>query len=181
MSSSSSSSLLSGGDIYEWKRSEVNVVAFYGVPLSKDYLTAIFMKKLLPLALKDSNVKERLDGILGCFDEDGNFDEEIPHFNSLLSDQEGVFDECIDLRIIGTEHRFFVVMGQEFNIFNSGKKHKPSEKSGILEDKPDEKEVKKYNVLMKELGLKPEKVRPVVFVTVESQSCGYLYERDGDE
>lgn len=181
MSSSSSSSLLSKADIYEWKNSEVNVVTFYGVPISKDYLTTIFMKKLLTLALKNESFKKRLDWILGCFGEDGNFNEENLSLSSLLSDQEGVFDECIDLRIIGTEHRFFVVMGQEFKIFNSGKKHKPSEKSGILEDKPDEKEVKKYNVLMKELGLKPEKARPVVFVTVESQSCGYLYERDGDE
>ena len=179
-SSSSSSSLLSKGDIYEWKHSEVNVVAFYGVPISKDYLTIIFKEKLL--ALKDNDVNELLDGILGCFDENGNFNEKYLSFFSLLSDQEGVFDKYINLRILGTEDRFFVSMGQEFKIFNSRRKHKPSEKSGILEDKPNEKEVKKYNVLMKELGLKPEKVRPVVFVTVESQSCcGFLYERDGEE
>ena len=176
------SSLLSKIDIYEWKNSDVNVVTFYGVPLSKDYLTTIFKKKLLTLALKDEDFKRRLNGILYCFDEDGNFFEEKRSFYSLLSDQEGVFDEYIGLRIVGTDYRFFVVMGREFKVFNSRKKHKPSEKSGILEDKPDEKEVKKYNVLMKELGLKPEKVRPVVFVSVEvERDCVFINERDENE
>ena len=86
----------------------------------------------------------------------------------------------VHLIYIGTEHRFFVVMGQEFKIFNFRRKHISSEKSGLLEDKPDEKEIEKYNILMKELGLKPEKVRPVVFITVDSQQCGVLYERDGE-
>ena len=166
---------LSHTDIYEWRNSEVNVVTFYGVPISKDYLTVIFKKKILEVALKDVDFKERLD----CFDDDGKYNDEYLDFFSLLSDQEGVFEEYINLRIVGTPNRFFVVMGKEFKIFNSRKKHKTPEKSGLLEDKPNQKEVDKYVSLMKELNLKPEKVRPVVFVTVETQNgCGYLHERD---
>ncbi len=173
-------SSLSYTDINQWKNSEVNVVTFYGVPISKNYLKIILRKKLLPLTIHDVDFTERLDILTGCFDDNWEYNEENLNFFALLSPQEGIFEEYLDLRIIGTEHRFFVVMGQEFEIFNSRRKHITPEKSGILEDKPDEKEVKKYNALMKELNLKPEKVRPVVFVTVGplDRGGGYLYERE---
>ena len=140
------------------------VVTFYEVPISKDYLKIVFKEKLLLLTVWDDDFKEDFDG-------------ENMSFFSLLSTQERVLEEYIDLRIIGTEHRFFVVMGQEFKIFNFRRKHISSEKSGLLEDKPDEKEIEKYNILMKELGLKPEKVRPVVFVT-DSKVDFYMKEME---
>ena len=50
-------------------------------------------------------------------------------------------------------------------------------RGALMEEELGPSAVEKYEKLMEEVGLKAEKVRPVVFVTVEDQDGNFIHEK----